>query len=100
MPVQAIIDLPDHLYRTLSAHGLSKEVISREARKLMALKCYKERILSLGKSAEFSGLSLWDFIELLGKNDVPVVDYDDEQLKYELNTVEEMRKVFKREGHL
>jgi len=100
MPVQAIIDLPDHLYRTLSAHGLSKEVISREARKLMALKCYKERILSLGKSAEFSGLSLWDFIELLGKNDVPVIDYDDEQLKYELNTVEEMRKVFKREGHL
>ena len=36
MPVQAIIELPDHLYRTLSAHGLSKEVISREARKLMA----------------------------------------------------------------
>jgi predicted HTH domain antitoxin len=93
MSVQAIIDLPDHLYRTLSAHGLSKEVISREARKLMALKCYKERILSLGKSAEFSGLSLWNFIEFLGENGVAVVDYDDEQLKYELSSVEQIRKV-------
>lgn len=92
MPVQAIIDLPDHLYRTLSAHGLSKEVISREARKLMALKCYKERILSLGKSAEFSGLSLWNFIEFLGENGVAVVDYDDEQLKYELCSIEQIGK--------
>ena len=90
MPVQAIIDLPDHLYRTLSAHGWSKDVICREARKLMALKCYKERVLSLGKCAEFSGLPLWDFIEFLGENDVAVVDYDDEQLKYELNSVEKM----------
>ena len=90
MSVQAIIDLPDHLYRTLSAHGLSKEVISREARKLMALKCYKERILSLGKSVEFSGLPLWNFIEFLGENGVAVVDYDDEQLEYELNSVEQI----------
>ena len=94
MPVQAIIELPDHLYRTLSAHGLSKEVISREARKLMAFECYKKRILSLGKSAEFSGLPLWDFIEFLGENGVAVVDYDDEQLNYELNSVEEMGKAF------
>jgi hypothetical protein len=61
MSVQAIIDLSDQLYRTLSSHGLSKEA---------------------------------KFIEFLGENDVPVVDYDDEQLKYELSSVEEMRKVF------
>jgi|LGVE01.1.fsa_nt_gb predicted HTH domain antitoxin len=90
MPVQTIIDLPDPLYRTLSAHGLSKEVISREARKLLALKCYKERILSLGKSAEFSGVPLCDFIEFLGKSHIAVVDYDDEQLKYELKSVEQI----------
>ena len=94
MSVQAVIDLSDQLYRTLSSHGLSKETISREAKKLLALKCYKDRVLSLGKSAEFSGLSLWQFIEFLGENDVPVVDYDDEQLKYELNSVEEMGKAF------
>jgi len=78
----------------LSSHGLSKEAISREAKKLLALKCYKDRVLSLGKSAEFSGLPLWGFIEFLVENDLPVVDYDDEQLKYELSSVEEIRKVF------
>ena len=57
MSVQAIIDLPDPLYRTLSAHGLSKQVISAEAKKLLALKCYKDRILSLGESAEVLGLN-------------------------------------------
>ncbi len=92
MSVQAVIDLSDQLYRTLSSHGLSKEAISREAKKLLALKCYKDRVLSLGKSSEVSGLSLWEFIEFLGKNDVPVVDYDDEQLEYELTSVKEMGK--------
>ena len=92
MSVQAVIDLSDELYRTLSSHGLSKEAISREAKKLLALKCYKDRVLSLGKSSEVSGLSLWEFIEFLGKNDVPVVDYDDEQLEYELTSVKEMGK--------
>ena len=90
MSVQAVIDLSDQLYRTLSSHGLSKEAISREAKKLLALKCYKDRVLSLGKSSEVSGLSLWEFIEFLGENDVPVVDYDDEQLEYELTSVKEM----------
>ncbi len=92
MSVQATIDLSDQLYRTLSSHGLSKEVIGLEAKKLLALKCYKDRVLSLGKSAEVSGLSLWEFIDFLGKNDVPVINYDDEQLKYELKSVEEMGK--------
>jgi predicted HTH domain antitoxin len=60
----------------------------------LVLKCYKDRVLSLGKSSKVSGLSLWEFIEFLGKNDVPVVDHDDEQSEYELTSVEEMRKAF------
>ena len=30
----------------------------------------------MGRAAELSGLSKWDFIEYLSDNDVPVVDYD------------------------
>ena len=62
MTVKAVIDLPKDLYQTLSSHGLSKEMISKETKKLPALKCYKDKILSLGKSAELSGLSMWEFI--------------------------------------
>lgn len=96
MSVKAVIDLPEDLYQTLSSHGLSKEVISEESKRLLALKCYKDKILSLGKSAELSGLSLWEFIEFLGENNVPVVDYSEEQLSREFKSVEKLRKALKR----
>ncbi|MEA3385444.1 MAG: UPF0175 family protein [Thermodesulfobacteriota bacterium] len=53
---------------------------------LLALNGYpfKEKVLSLGKVAELSGLSKWDFIEYLSDNDVPVVDYDQDEITREL----------------
>ncbi len=86
------IDLPEDIYQTLSSHGFSKEVISRESKKLLALKCYKDKILSLGKSAELSGLSMWEFIEFLGENNIPVINYSEEQLDREFESVEELGK--------
>jgi predicted HTH domain antitoxin len=95
MAVKAVIDLPKDLYQTLSSHGLSKEMISRETKKLLALKCYRDKILSLGKSSELSGLPMWEFIEFLGENNVAVVDYSEEQLEKELKNVERLRKALK-----
>lgn len=96
MSVKAVIDLSENLYHTLSSHGLSKEVISKESRKLLALKCYKEKLLSLGKAAELSGLGLMDFVEFLGDNEVDVIDYDDEQLSREFEGARKLRKAKKR----
>ena len=67
MTVKAVIDLPEDLYQTLSSHGFSKEVISKESKKLLALKCFSNKILSLGKSAELSGLSIWDLWSFLAE---------------------------------
>jgi predicted HTH domain antitoxin len=90
--VKAVIDLSEELYQTLSSHGLSKAAIAKESKKLLALKCYREKILSLGKSAELSGLSMWAFIEFLGENNVPVIDLNEEQLAAEFESVEKLRK--------
>jgi len=95
MTVKAVIDLPKDIYQTLSSHGLSKKVISKETKKLLALKCYKDKILSLGKSAELSGLTMWEFIEFLSENNVAVIDYGDEQLKKEFRSIEKLRKALK-----
>lgn len=78
--------MPEELYLTLSASVLSKERIANKSRKLFALKCFKEKVLSLGRSAELSGLSKWNFIEYLSENDVPVVDYDLYEMKREFET--------------
>ncbi len=96
MTVKAVIDLPEDLYQTLSSHGFSKEVISKESKKLLALKCFSDKILSFGKSAELSGLSIWDFIEFLSENNVPVIDYSEEQLNREFKSVEKLRKALKK----
>lgn len=95
MTIKTVIDLSEDIYQTLSSHGLSKEEISKESKKLLALKCYRDKILSLGKSAELSGISMWEFIEFLGKNNVPVIEYSDEQLAKEFKSVEKLKKVLK-----
>ena len=60
------------------------------------MKCFKDKVLSLGRSAELSGLSKWDFIEFLSENNVPVVDYEEEELAREFETAEKLGKRLKK----
>jgi len=94
--VQAVIDIPEELYLSLSASGLTKERIANESRKLLALNCFKEKVLSLGRAAELSGLSKWDFIEYLSENEVPVVDYDQDEIRREFKTSDMLSKRLKK----
>ena len=94
--VQAVIDLPEQLYLALSASGLTKEKIASESRKLLAVKCFRDRVLSLGRSAELSGLSKWDFIEFLSENNVPLLDYEEEELEREFETAERLGERLKK----
>ena len=94
--IQAVIDLPEQLYLSLCASGLTKEKIASESRKLLALKCFRDRILSLGRSAELSGLSKWDFIEFLSDNNVSVLDYEEEELAREFETAEKVGERLKK----
>lgn len=93
--VQAIIDLSEDLYAFLAAHGFSKEIIAKESRMLFALKCYRQKLLSLGKAAELAGLSKWDFIEFASQNHIPAIDHDEVNLKREFDSakalVEELK---------
>ena len=65
---------------------MTKERIANESRKLLALKYFKEKVFSLGRVAELSGLSKWDFMEYLSDNDVPVIDNDQDEMKREFET--------------
>ncbi|MEA2084611.1 MAG: UPF0175 family protein [Thermodesulfobacteriota bacterium] len=94
--VQAVIDLPEELYLSLSASGLTKKKIAGESRKLLALKCFKEKVLSLGRASELSDLSKWDFIEYLSDNGVPVVDYDQDEMKREFETADNLSERLKK----
>ena len=94
--VQAVINLPEELYLSLSASGLTKERIASESRKLLALKYFREKIITLGRASELSGRSKWDFIEYLSESDVPVVDYDQDELTREFKTAEKLTERLKK----
>ena len=60
--------------------------MEQESKRQKALEYYKAKVLSLGKAAEFSGLSKWDFIDYLSENEIPVVDHDENELFREFET--------------
>ncbi len=93
--VQAVIDLPEDLYLSLSSVGLTRDKLAQESRKLLALKFFKSKMLSLGKATELSGLSKWDFIDYLGENEVAVVDFDDDEIGRELRAIDQVKKRLK-----
>ena len=76
---------------------MTKEKIANESRKLLALKYFKDRILSLGRASELAGLSKWDFfIEYLSENKIPVINYDKDEITREFETAKKLSESFKK----
>lgn len=59
---------------------LPDSVAEQEAKLLLAIKLYETGRLSCGKAAEVAGYSKRTFLELLGKNGVPVFDMSSNEL--------------------
>lgn len=58
-----------------------------QVRELLAIYFYKEHALSLGQATRLAGYTYWSFVDLLSANDVPVLDYTDEELEAEFDAV-------------
>lgn len=90
--------LPEDVYQTLQARGVFRENLSREARRLLAMRFYQERALSLGQAARLADLGRWEFIELLSDNGIPVVDYTPEELEAEFEAVAHLKAAIEGQG--
>lgn len=53
---------------------------NREAAMLLAAKLYEQGKVSLGQAAELAGYSKKTFMELLGKYNVPIFNYDPSEI--------------------
>ncbi len=82
--------LPQDIYLTLQAGGLFREALAQKSRHLLAVYCYQQRLLSLGKAARLAELNRWDFIDLLAEHTTPVINYSDDELAAELAAVEQL----------
>ncbi len=77
--------IPEDVYLTLQALGLFKDALAERSRRLLAMRFYQDRVLSLGKAARLAGVDRWTFVDILSENGVPVIDYGDEELAAEFD---------------
>lgn len=92
--IQSVIELSEEMFLSLSSFGVTPERLADESRKLLALKYFREKLLSLGKAAELANMTKWDFIEYVSDNGVPVIDYDEKELKREFETAKCTAHIF------
>jgi len=57
------------------------EDVEKDIREQAAIRYYKKRILSLGKSAALAGLTRFEFIDLLRYNGEPIFHYSKDELE-------------------
>jgi len=70
---------------------LPESVSSEEARLAMAVRLFQKGRISLGQAAELSGFSKRGFIDILGREGVPVINYPASELARELEGNGEQR---------
>ena len=75
-----------------------RERLIRDLRSALALKYYKDSVLSLGKAVELSGVSSWDFTEFLTQNGVAVVAHDEVNSRREFEAAQELSRALKEDN--
>ena len=67
------LTIPDHIH-----------LDNKEAAMLLAAKLYEEGKLSFGQAAELAGYTKRTFMELLGKYNVSIFNYDEQELEKDI----------------
>jgi predicted HTH domain antitoxin len=65
--------------------SLQKEITS-----ILALQFFKEKRLSLGKSAELAGMTKNEFVEFLGKHEIAIYQYTEKELTHEADFIKNL----------
>ena len=75
------VEVPDALLDDL---GESPEQLGQEIRVAAAIHLYSRGLVSQGRGAEIAGLSRWEFIQALGRAEVPACQVTSEELTEEV----------------
>ena len=86
------LDLPSELAIPLSVAGYDGEKLTEEVKQLLAVALFQRNVLSLGQAAKLTEMPLWDFIQLLSQQGIPIAEYNDEEIQQELESAEWLRQ--------
>ncbi len=90
--VKVELTVPREIYLTLLSANFSRKKMNQKARESFAMQLYKEGTLSIGKAAELCALPLADFMGMLVKNNIPVVDYTEDDYEDDKKALMGLRK--------
>lgn len=80
------LELPEEVIKTLN---IPKNQISSELKIQLALYLYEKGKFSFGKARELSGLSVWEFMDRLRENQIPI-KYDVGEFQDDLETIKDI----------
>jgi len=75
------ISLPPDLYAELEHTPMFRGRLKNKVQLSLAVGMFVSKEISLSRAAEYAGMALQDFIELLNNFGVPVVNYTEEMLE-------------------
>jgi len=79
------LNLPQELIPILEANEAELEGRILE---LIVLELVRQQRISTGKAAELLGISKWEFVQLLGQNNIPYFTESSEELVAQVETVQ------------
>ena len=72
--MQLTIDIPDNIFFAINE---PKEDLKNKLMQKLALELYKSHKISLSQGAKLLNIDIYEFIELLNQNKIPIIDnYD------------------------
>ena len=86
LDMKITLELPEEVIKTLN---ILKNELSSELRIQLARYLYEKGKLSFGKARELAGLSVWEFMDRLKENQIPL-KYDIIDFEEDLETIKEL----------
>lgn len=80
--IQISVEVPDGMEKALGFD--TPAAMTDEFRLLLAVKLFEEARVSIGRAAEMCGMTKLDFMDELARRKIPVVNWDEEEIRREL----------------
>jgi len=84
--MKVILEFPDSI---LDIFNISEDKFPAELKTQIALFLYEKGKISFGKARELSGLTVWEIMEKLKENNIPI-RYDIEEFKEDLKIIKDL----------
>ena len=82
--LSVVVEVPTGMLASLTEAELSADL-----RTTLAVRLFEEGRVSTGRAAQMAGMGKWEFMEELGRRKVPIVNWDEEELRRELGYADE-----------